>query len=86
MWMIDISLDVTPERMAARPAHRELLTRLHAEGVVRMAGPFADDAGAMIILDVPDRAAVEAFLAADPYYAAAGVTVANIREWNPFVQ
>ena len=50
-----------------------------------MAGPLTDDTGAVLILGLPDRGAVDALLAADPYYATAGVTVAGIREWRPFV-
>jgi hypothetical protein len=30
-----------------------------------MAGPFADDSGAMIIFDVPDRRAADVLVAAD---------------------
>ena len=86
MWMIELRFAPTSERLAARPAHRSHLTTLHSEGVVRMAGPFADDAGAMIIMDAPDRASIDAILAADPYFATAGVGVVRIREWNPFLE
>lgn len=56
-------------RLGAREAHlayvRERLDQ------VKLAGPFLDDAGEMagslLILDVPDRAAAEAFNAQDPY-------------------
>ncbi|MDR7274863.1 YciI family protein [Catenuloplanes atrovinosus] len=85
MWIVELRLSPTPERMAARPAHRERLTELHESGVVRMAGPLADDSGAVIVLDVPDRAAAEAVLAADPYLGTPGVAVERIREWTPFL-
>lgn len=60
------ALDV---RLGAREAHlayvRERLDQ------VKLAGPLLDDAGGMagslLILDVADRAAAEAFNAADPY-------------------
>lgn len=60
------ALDV---RMGAREAHlayvREWLDQ------VKLAGPLLDDegrmAGSLLILDVADRAAAEAFNAADPY-------------------
>lgn len=71
------------ERLAARPTHRERLAALKAEGVVVLAGPFADDSGALVVLDVPDRAAAEAFVADDPYYSAPGVEVVHLREWHP---
>jgi len=56
-------------RMGAREAHlayvRERLD------VVKVGGPMLDDAGGMagslLILDVADRAAAEAFSASDPY-------------------
>jgi len=71
------------ERLAARPAHRERLAALKAGGIVVLAGPFADDSGALVVLDVPDRAAAEAVVAADPYYSLGGVEVANLRLWRP---
>jgi hypothetical protein len=50
-----------------------------------MAGPFADDSGAMIIVTATDRSAVQDFLDADPYFTTPGVTVARVREWQPFL-
>jgi uncharacterized protein YciI len=85
MWMIELRFAPTPERLAARPAHRSRLTALHSEDVVRMAGPFADDSGAVILMEAPDRAAVDSFLTADLYFRTPGVTVVHIREWHPFL-
>lgn len=56
-------------RMGAREAHLAYVReRLET---VKLGGPFLDDAGDMagslLILDVADRAAAEAFSAADPY-------------------
>jgi uncharacterized protein YciI len=85
MWIVELALRDTPERREARPAHRRLLATLHERGVVRMAGPLADDSGAVIVFDVPDREALTTLLAQDPYLATTGVTVASVREWRPFV-
>lgn len=85
MWIVELAFTEAPERLAARPAHRQRLTALHAEGVVRMSGPLADDSGAVIVFDVPDRAAVDALLAEDPYYSTPGVRVVGAREWAPFL-
>lgn len=85
VWIIELKLEPTDERLAARPAHRENLVRLRADGVVRMAGPLADDLGAVIVVDVESRAAVDDLLADDPYYATNGVTITDIREWRPFI-
>jgi uncharacterized protein YciI len=85
MWIVELTFTGAPERLAARPAHRHRLTDLHEQGVVRMAGPLADDSGAVIVFDAPDRPALDGLLAADPYLTAPGVTVRRIREWAPFL-
>jgi len=85
MWIVELSFSGAPERVAARPAHRERLTELHRAGEVRMAGPWADDAGALIVFDVPDKATLDTLLAADPYFTTSGVEVTAKREWRPFL-
>ncbi len=87
MHIVELAFTVpaTPERLAARPAHRELLTRLHTDGRLAAAGPWADDSGALLIFDLP-RAELEDVLAADPYLTSTpGVTVAGVRAWSPLV-
>jgi uncharacterized protein len=84
MWMVMLTFDDNPGRLALRPAHRERLTALHAQGRVRMAGPYADGTGALIVFDTPDRATLDALIAEDPYYAAPGVGV-EIREWATII-
>ncbi|WP_433059916.1 YciI family protein [Dactylosporangium sp. CS-033363] len=83
MWILELAFTPTEERLAARPAHRERLAALRAAGAVHMAGPLADDSGAVLLLNVPDRAAADAIIAADPYYTTDGVTIHQLREWNP---
>ena len=85
MFVVELALTDDPRRLAARPAHRELLARLRDEGLVMMAGPFADDSEAIVILDLPDVAAVERFLADDAYYTTPGVTVVRKVEWAPVI-
>lgn len=68
MWIVELAFTGAPERLAARPAHRDRLAALHRAGTVRMAGPFADDSGAVIVFDVDDRAAVDVLIADDPYF------------------
>ncbi len=82
MWIVELAFTGDPARLAARPAHRELLTGLHRDGIVRMAGPLADESGAVIVLDTADPQAV---LDADPYFTTPGVTVVSVREWRPFL-
>lgn len=54
-------------RAATRPAHLEYLAGFEIEA----GGPLLDDEGRMcgslLILDLPDRAAADAFVADDPY-------------------
>lgn len=85
MWILELSLTNDAERLAARATHRDRLRGLHARGIVRMAGPLADDSGAVIILDLPDRPAVDALVAADPYFATIGTSVRQLRDWRPFL-
>ena len=59
-------------RMATRPAHLEYVAR-HAMSLV-LVGPLltpeGTPAGSLFIVDLPDRAAAEAFAAGDPYAGA----------------
>ena len=85
MIAIELALAPTAERLTARPAHRAIVADLHARGVVVAAGPWADDSGALILVDgTLDDA--EEVLAGDPYYRATpGVSVVAVREWTPVV-
>ena len=85
MFLLELAFDDNPERLNHRPAHRDLLAGLKARGLVAMAGPYADESGALLIFDVATVEEFEALVAADPYYRAPGVTVAAKREWNPVV-
>jgi uncharacterized protein len=85
MWIIELEFTDAVERLDARPAHRERLTELHRAGTVKLAGPLADQTGAVIVVDLPDREAVARLLAADPYFTTPGVTVGRVRQWEPFL-
>jgi len=85
MWIVEVAISPTPQRLAARPAHRELLAKLHSEGKVKMAGPLADDSRAFVVFDVPDRGALDELITADPYYATPGVAIIAVHEWKPFI-
>ena len=69
-------------RKATRDAH---LAYIRETGVVVQAGPLLDAegrmAGSLVILDVADRAAAEAWAAADPYARAGLFAQAAIRPW-----
>ncbi|MFC6019800.1 YciI family protein [Plantactinospora solaniradicis] len=84
MIVLELSFTDDPARLAARPAHRELLARLHAEGRLLAAGPWSDDSGALLLFDA-DEPVVREIVDADPYYRTPGVTVAGLRHWQPVV-
>ncbi|MFC0410288.1 YciI family protein [Roseomonas elaeocarpi] len=58
-------------RMAARPTHFERVTPEAERGVLLMGGALTDAegrmTGSMLVLDLPDEAAVRRWLAEDPY-------------------
>lgn len=85
MWIVELGFSDVPERLAARPAHRQRLAALHQAGVVRMAGPLADQTGAVIVFDVPDEATLDRLLSDDPYFSTPGVVVTATRQWLPFI-
>ena len=85
MYVVELTYDDNPARLAARPAHRELLADLHKRGIVRAAGPWEDGTGALLIFDVETEEEVDGFLAEDPYYRSPGLTVRSKRRWSPLV-
>lgn len=72
-----------PVRQENRPAHVEYLK---SGTVVQQAGPLLDDAGEMcgslIILEVPDMAAAEDWVAGDPYGKAGLFESVELIPWN----
>jgi len=85
MFLVELAFGDDPERLVARPAHRDTLLRLHRTGIVRMAGPLHDDSGALLVFDVADQAALETLIEADPYFRTPGVTILRRQEWDPFI-
>jgi len=63
--------DALSRRMAAREAHLKLVDANQAKGHARFGAAIVDDAGKMIgsmmVLDYPDRQALDAWLAEEPY-------------------
>lgn len=73
-------------RKANRDAH---LAYIAETGVVEMAGPFVDPdgvmSGSLIIMDVEDRAAAQAWADNDPYAKAGLFEKARLEQWNKVV-
>ena len=64
---------------AFHPAHREYLRHFLENGQLRAAGPFADDAGALWVLDAESAEAVEEIVKGDPYVAAGVIVSWKVR-------
>ena len=61
------------------PAHREYLRQFLENGQLRAAGPFADDAGALWVLDTENAGQAEEIVRDDPYRAAGVIVDWKIR-------
>jgi uncharacterized protein len=85
MYVVELAFGPEPERLAARPAHRERLQQLRDAGQVVLAGPWADDSGALLVFDVASHGALDRLLDDDPYFRTPGVTVVRSAEWTPIV-
>ena len=65
-----------PKRLSNYDAHKAFLSDTSAHGVkIVMSGPLTSDdgetmIGSLFVIEAPDRAAVERFNAADPFFAA----------------
>ncbi|WP_026554033.1 YciI family protein [Arthrobacter sp. 35W] len=68
-----------------RPAHRAWLASLVETGQVLASGPFADGAGALLVFQAADEAALNELLVQDPFNGAGGIAGAKITEWNPVI-
>ena len=63
--------DALTRRRTARPAHIAMCEELHAQGKALLGFALVDEKGQMngsaMLLDFPDRAALDAWLAREPY-------------------
>jgi uncharacterized protein YciI len=59
--------DGAAKRPAVRPAHLAHLDPLAKAGRVRLAGPFLDKTGSLIVVEAESLAEVWALVARDPY-------------------
>ncbi len=83
--------DSLAKRLEVRPRHVERLKALHANGQIILAGPCpknpADNTagfyGSLLVLDFPDRANLDAWLADEPYLLEGVYTHIDVK---PFVQ
>ncbi|MGO1591120.1 MAG: YciI family protein [Ancrocorticia sp.] len=71
-----------PELAEHRPEHRTFLGSLRDEGTLLASGPLGTN-GALIILEVADKAAALSVLESDPLYINGIVETRVARTWNP---
>ena len=79
-----------PGHIEVRKANRDAHLAYIAEtGVVEMAGPFVDPdgvmSGSLIIMNVADRAAAQAWADNDPYAKAGLFEQVRLEQWNKVV-
>jgi uncharacterized protein YciI len=65
-----------------RPAHREYMTQLLAEGRLVAGGPFTDGSGALFIYEAASLAAAEEIVAADPYCVGGAFASYTLSPWD----
>ena len=70
---------------AVRPAHRQYLATLKANGQLAACGPFTDDSGALIIYEADTREAAEALVEGDPFNINGIFLSYQMRPWNPVI-
>lgn len=75
--------DAREKRPQYRPAHLAHLESLVQAGKIRLAGPFTDGSGSLIVVEAESRAEVWRTVSADPYVIHG---VFNRLEVKPFVQ
>ncbi|WP_377510100.1 YciI family protein [Octadecabacter sp. R77987] len=73
-------------RKANRDAH---LAYIASTGVIEMAGPFVDEdgvmSGSLIVMDVDDRNAAQAWADNDPYAKAGLFEKVRLEHWNKVI-
>ncbi len=83
MFFIRLTLTDQRHRAAAfMSAHNNWLAQGFADGAFLMAGSLEGGAGGAILAQSPDRRAIEARLAADPFVDE-GIAIADITAFTP---
>ena len=64
-----------------RPAHREYLAALKANGKLAASGPFLDNSGALIIYEADSDEEVQQLISGDPFHKSGIFASYLIRPW-----
>lgn len=65
-----------------RPAHRQYLTGLKAEGKLWASGPFTDDSGALIVYETDTEDEARGLIEDDPFRKAGVFVSFELKPWN----
>ncbi|MBT8160140.1 MULTISPECIES: YciI family protein [Arthrobacter] len=68
-----------------RPAHRAWLAGLAEQGTLLASGPYADGAGALLLVRAADESELNATLKEDPFAAVQGISGIRTSAWNPII-
>ena len=82
MFAVELEFSGHPARLELRTEHRQKLAALHQAGKLRLAGPWADESGALLAFDVGTEADVREILDDDPYRSAGVIANATVKEWR----
>jgi uncharacterized protein len=73
----------SPEKVASlRPAHREYMSKLRADGRLVLGGPFTDGSGALFVYETESLATAEEIVAADPYKVGGAFASYTLSPWE----
>lgn len=65
-----------------RPAHRQYLQQLLANGHLLAAGPITDDSGALIVYQALSREELDRLIAADPFHQSGVFVNWQVKPWK----
>ena len=82
-WFLVETRYVQGKFAEVRPRHREYLSKLAADGVCTVAGPFTDGTGGAMIFEAADAEELTKILDADPYHLEGALAERTVREFNP---
>lgn len=74
--------DDADRRQNVRPEHRAYLTRLLNQGKLHESGPFAADAGALIVYEAEDEAEARRLLGEDPFSVHGVIEKVELHPWT----
>lgn len=75
-------IDATEKVVSLRPAHREYMARLRADGRLVVGGPFTDGSGALFVYETESLATAEEIVAADPYKVGGAFASYTLSPWE----